>query len=195
MKKLLFSIGLCLLITLSFIGCTKTDTSKDTTKQETSEDSTKKESTTDKNSSSQNEDSKSQVNNSQNKDSSSSNNSNTQQNTQKPQNQVVGKVTFCESVDSNLNPINTSTRFTTGQIYARLQSSTPFNTSRIKVTLIYVDGISEYILDSSVQDSNPAWTIFAFPVTTVDVGTYKVIIMDDVNNTKLGEGTFTAEGI
>lgn len=210
MKKVFFSIGLSILITLSFIGCTKTDTSKDnTTSQKSSQDTSEKQTTIDKNSSkdensqpqvsnSQNKNNNlndNQVTNSQNSNSSFNNDVNSKQNTQKYQKQVVGKVTFCEDVDNNLNPINSSTRFTTGQIYARLQSTSPFNTSRIKITLLYVDGASEIVLDSTVQDCNPAWTVYAFPVTTVDTGTYKVIIMDDVNNTKLGEGSFTAEGI
>lgn len=203
MKKLLLSVGLCILITLSLAGCnlfgpsndnpTPQKSSTDTPQKSSNTDTTQKNSNVDKNTTSQNEDKQSKNSSSQSKDSSSDDQTTIKQDTPKSQKQTVGKVTFCENVDSNLNPINASTRFTTGRIYARLQSSTPFNTTRIKITLIYVDGSSEYVLDKTTEDCDPEWSIYAFPVTTVDSGKYKVIITDDITNKKIGEGTFTAE--
>lgn len=196
MKKILISIGLCILITLSLTGCNLFGSSKDnTTTQKSSLDTNQKQSTNDNSTNSQNDEKQSKSSNSQTMDSNSNDQSSVKQNTQKTQNQAVGKVTFCENVDSNLNAINSSTRFTTGRIYARLQASQPLNATSIKITLFYVDGGSESVIDSIVQDCDPSWSIYAFPVTTTSPGKYKVIITDGDTNRKLGEGTFTAEDI
>ncbi|AZO93736.1 hypothetical protein [Halocella sp. SP3-1] len=85
------------------------------------------------------------------------------------------EVTFCESVDDNLKPINSGSVFTTGQLAVRIESPESFGTNKLEVSLYKVNGESEQLFDRGEREVNPDWNIFALTVYFADPGEYKVV--------------------
>jgi len=100
-------------------------------------------------------------------------------------------VTFCQNVDKNLNAINASTTFPSGDVYVRIKTSSVFDTTKLKVTLYKIDGMKENVFDSVEQVVNQNWFVIAVPITFEETGTYKIVFTKLTDGKELGQGTVT----
>jgi hypothetical protein len=86
----------------------------------------------------------------------------------------TSKVTFCDSVDSDLKEVNPGESFDHGSLWVKLLCKEDFNLNSVKVTLYKVDGASEKVIDTFEQTVSPEWNALAVPFSVADPGTYKV---------------------
>lgn len=129
----------------------------------------------------------SNTNKSTNTNSSSNKNSNSSTTKNTPVSNVNTKIVFCENVDSNMQPINTSDTFTAGKLYAYLNYGTKLNTTKLKITIYKQDGGSESVYDSGEEDCDSDWQTVAVPIT-LEEGTYRVVFYSSADGKKIGEG-------
>lgn len=106
------------------------------------------------------------------------------------QNSLPSQIEFCERVDDKLMCINTSIEFTRGVVTARFQKLEPIKTSYIYVTVFVMNGLVETIFDKGTFESNPDWSVCAFPINFVQRGIYKVVVRNP-SSEKLAEGIVT----
>lgn len=99
-----------------------------------------------------------------------------------------GGVVFCKNVDANLDAVDASTNFSTGDIYVRLKTASVFNTTKLKITIYKIEGIKESIFDSAEQVVNQDWAVIAVPITFEVPGKYKVLFTKVTDGKKLDEG-------
>ncbi|MBK1811531.1 DUF4190 domain-containing protein [Clostridium sp. YIM B02505] len=107
---------------------------------------------------------------------------------------LSGQVIFCEKIDNNLNPINSSTTFSAGQVYVKFVTPATFKTTKIKIAIYYENGTTESIVDSKDEQVNQDWNTFAIPIKLTNPGKYKIVLTrlsDSSNDINLGEGEVT----
>ncbi|WP_446897419.1 DUF4190 domain-containing protein [Clostridium sp. LBM24168] len=108
--------------------------------------------------------------------------------------QSVGKVTFCENIDKDLNPTNTKETFNVNsQFYARFDNKAPFKASKLKLSIYTMDGNSQSTFYTEEQDIDQDNTILAIPLNIDTAGRYKIAITRSSDDQKLGEGEVTVQ--
>lgn len=108
--------------------------------------------------------------------------------------QGTKEITFCESIDNNLNPTNTKDTFNINtKFYARFDNKVPFKASKLKLTIYTMNGNSQSVFYTEEQDIDQDNTILAIPLNIDTAGKYKITITRSSDDQKLGEGEVTVQ--
>lgn len=103
------------------------------------------------------------------------------------------KLTFCGNVDSNLKPINPSTTFSPGIVYALLNNGVSINTTEVEITIYVENGNIESVFDSGTIQTNQNWGTIAKGIYFIIPGKYKVVFTRTSDQKELGEGIVTIQ--
>lgn len=108
--------------------------------------------------------------------------------------QEIKKITFCESIDNDLNPTNTGDTFSSSsKFYARFDNEAPFKASKLKLTIYTMNGSSQTVFYTEEQDVDQDNAILAIPLNLNTAGKYKITITRSSDDQKLGEGEVTVQ--